>query len=292
MNKISIRFWNDREVRAVWDDENSKWWFSVLDIVGVLNDQDDYEKNRNYWKYLKAKLKKENNQLGSVTTQFKLTAPDGKKRLSNVMDYNQIIELAKNFPNARSAKFIEWFTYSDETIDGKSKSKAYALFESGMIENIEVGTINGLKQIHAYLFGGLYDFAGKIRTKTISKGDFTFCLAQYLNEALANIDKMSENSFDEIVDKYVEMNVAHPFMEGNGRSTRIWLDLILKKRFKKCVDWSKIGKKEYLQAMVESHSDSTKIRALLKNALTDKIDDREMFMKGIDYSYYYEEAEE
>ena len=132
----------------------------------------------------------------------------------------------------------------------------------------------------------------RIRTKTISKGDFTFCLAQYLNEALANIDKMSENSFDEIVDKYVEMNVAHPFMEGNGRSTRIWLDLILKKRLKKCVDWSKIGKKEYLQAMVESRSDSTKIRKLLKNALTDKIDDREMFMKGIDYSYYYEEAEE
>lgn len=128
MSKVSIRFFNDREVRAIWDDEKSKWWFSVLDIVGVLNDQDDYEKNRNYWKYLKAKLKKEGNQLGSVTTQFKLTAPDGKKRLSNVMDYNQIIELAKNFPNTKSAKFIEWFTYSDETIDGKSKTKAYALF--------------------------------------------------------------------------------------------------------------------------------------------------------------------
>lgn len=133
MSKVSIRFFNDREVRAIWDDENSKWWFSVLDIVGVLNDQDDYEKNRNYWKYLKAKLKKEGNQLGSVTTQFKLTAPDGKKRLSNVMDYNQIIELAKNFPNTKSAKFIEWFTYSDETIDSKSKTKAYTLFESGMI---------------------------------------------------------------------------------------------------------------------------------------------------------------
>ena len=153
MSKISIRFFNDREVRAVWDEENAKWWFSVLDVVGVLNEQNDYEKNRNYWKYLKAKLKKEGNQLGSVTTQFKLTAPDGKKRLSNVMDYNQVIELAKNFPNTKSTKFIEWFTYSDETIDGKSKTKAYALFESSLLSNIEVGTVNGLKQIHAYLFG-------------------------------------------------------------------------------------------------------------------------------------------
>lgn len=133
MEKISIRFFNDREVRAVWDEKNSKWWFSVLDIIGVLNVQDDYEKNRNYWKYLKAKLKKENNQLGSVTTQFKLTAPDGKKRLSNVMDYNQVIELAKNIPNNKSADFIQWFTYSDETIDGKSKSKAYVLFESSLV---------------------------------------------------------------------------------------------------------------------------------------------------------------
>ena len=168
-NKISIRFFNDQEVRAVWDEENSKWWFSVLDIVGVLNEQSEYEKNRNYWKYLKTKLKKEHNQLGSVTTQFKLTAPDGKKRLSNVMDYNQVIELAQNFPNNKSAPFIQWFTYSDDTIDGKSKTKAYALFESSLFDSIEIGTVNGLKQIHAYLFGGLYEFAGKIRTVNISK---------------------------------------------------------------------------------------------------------------------------
>ena len=292
MSKISIRFFNDREVRAVWDEENSKWWFSVLDVVGVLNDQSDYEKNRNYWKYLKAKLKKEGNQLGSVTTQFKLTAPDGKKRLSNVMDYNQVIELAKNFPNTKSTKFIEWFTYSDETIDGKSKTKAYALFESSLLSNIEVGTVNGLKQIHAYLFGGLYDFAGKIRTVNISKGGFQFALAQYLPETLNKIEKMNESSFEEIADKYVEMNIAHPFREGNGRSTRIWLDLILKKNLKQCIDWSKINKKDYLRAMEESAVDSTRIKELLQNALTDKIDDREMFMKGIDYSYYYEEVEE
>lgn len=291
MEKVSIRFFNDREVRAVWDEKNSKWWFSVLDVVGVLNGQDNYEKNRNYWKYLKAKLKKENNQLGSVTTQFKLTAPDGKKRLSNVMDYNQIIELAKNFPNNKSAPFIQWFTYSDESIDGKSKTKAYALFESSLLENIEVGTINGLKQIHAYLFGGLYDFAGKIRTVNISKGGFKFASAEFLPQTLEQIEKMSEKNFDEITDKYIEMNIAHPFREGNGRTTRIWLDLILKRSLKLCVDWSKINKKDYLSAMEESVVDSSKIKTLLQNALTDKINDREMFMKGIDYSYYYEESE-
>lgn len=291
MSKVSICFFNDREVRAIWDDEKSKWWFSVLDIVGVLNDQDDYEKNRNYWKYLKAKLKKEGNQLGSVTTQFKLTAPDGKKRLSNVMDYNQIIKLAKNFPNTKSAKFIEWFTSSDETIDGKSKTKAYALFESGMIENIEVGTTKGLQQIHAYLFGGLYDFAGQIRTVNISKGGFQFTMAQFLPETLQKIEVMPETDFEKIAEKYIEMNIAHPFREGNGRTTRICLDLILKNRLKRCIDWSKINKKEYLSAMEQSVTDDSLIKKLLKNALTDKINDREMFMKGIDYSYYYEEAE-
>ena len=290
-NKISIRFFNDKEVRAIWDEENSKWWFSVLDIVGVLNAQDDYEKNRNYWKYLKAKLKKENNQLGSVTTQFKLTAPYGKKRLSNVMDYSQVIELAKNFPNNKSAPFIQWFTYSDETVDAKSKTKAYALFESSLLDSIEIGTVNGLKQIHGYLFGGLYDFAGKIRTVNISKGGFKFAAAEFLPETLDQIEKMSEDSFDQIIDKYVEMNVAHPFREGNGRTTRIWLDLILKRSLKKCVVWSQINKKDYLEAMEQSVLDSTKIKFLIQNALTDKINDREMFMKGIDYSYYYEEAE-
>ena len=146
-----------------------------------------------------------------------------------------------------------------------------------------------MQQIHAYLFGGLYDFAGKIRTKTISKGGFTFCLAQYLQQSLQDIDRMPENTFDEIVSKYIEMNIAHPFMEGNGRSTRIWLDLILKKRLKQCVDWSRINKNDYLRAMEQSGADSTAIKQLLAGALTNKIDDRELFMKGIDYSYYYEE---
>ena len=287
--KISIRFFNDREVRAIWDEENSKWWFSVLDIIGVLNDQDNYEKNRNYWKYLKTKLKKEEPQLVSATNQLKLTAADGKKYKADVMDNDGIIALAKSFPNNKSVPFVQWFTNSDETIDGKSKSKAYALFESSLLDAIEVGTINGLKQIHAYIFGGLYDFAGIIRTVNISKGGFKFAMAEYLSETLDKIEKMPETTFDQIADKYVEMNVAHPFREGNGRTTRIWLDLILKRSLKKCVDWSQIDKKAYLSAMEESVIDSTKIKTLLQNALTDKINDRETFMKGIDYSYYYEE---
>lgn len=292
MNKVSIRFFDDKEVRAVWDDEKAKWWFSVLDIIGVLRGDDDYKKNRNYWKFLKTKLKKENSELVSAANQLKLTAADGKKYLTDTFDYDGIIELAKNFPSKQANRFIEWFTYSDETIDGKSKSKAYALFDSSLLATIEVGTVKGLQQIHGYLFGGLYDFAGQIRTLNIAKSGFQFAMARYLPETLKQIEEMPESTFEAIVDKYAEMNVAHPFMEGNGRSTRIWLDLILKKNQKLCVDWSKINKKEYLAAMEKSVTDVAPIKALLQSALTDRINDREMFMKGIDYSYYYEQVDE
>ena len=159
------------------------------------------------------------------------------------------------------------------------------------METLKPGTVKSLQQIHAYLFGGLYDFAGKIRTKTISKGNTLFCLAEHLHNYLQIVEKMPESNFEEIIDKYVEMNAAHPFMEGNGRSTRIWLDLILKKRLGLCVDWSKVEKKEYLNTMIESQTDSTPIKQLLQQALTDKINDRETFMKGIDYSYYYEQED-
>ena len=289
--KISIRFFDDREVRAIWDEENNKWWFSVLDIVASLTDQDDYNKTRNYWKYLKAKLKREGNELVSATNQLKLEAKDGKRYLTDTLDYDGIIALGKQFPSTKANRFIEWFTYSDETIDGKSKIKAYALFESSLIDSIEVGTTKGLQQIHAYLFGGLYDFAGQIRRKNISKGGFQFASAQFLDSTLKQIEQMPQNTFDEIVEKYVEMNIAHPFMEGNGRSTRIWLDMMLKQNLKLCVDWSKINKNDYMKAMKKSASNSETLNVLLKNALTDEINSREMFMKGIDYSYYYEENE-
>ncbi|TRX43158.1 protein adenylyltransferase Fic [Flavobacterium restrictum] len=291
MSKVSIRFFDDREVRAVWDDENSKWRFSVLDIIAVLRNQDDYTKNRNYWKYLKAKLKKENSELVSSTTQLKLVANDGKRYLTDMLDYEGIITLGKEFPSKTANRFIDWFTYSPESIDGKSKTKAYALFETSFSDSIEVGTAKGLQQIHAYIFGGLYDFAGQIRTKNIAKGGYRFEYANYLNSTLLQIDTMPETNFDEIVEKYVAMNKAHPFMEGNGRSTRIWLDLILKKQLKKCVDWSKISKTNYMNAMIISSVDSSVLNSLLKTALTTDIKSREMYMKGIDYSYYYEENE-
>ncbi len=287
--KISIRFFDDREVRAVWDEQNAKWWFSVLDIVALLTDQDDYTKIRNYWKYLKAKLKKENSELVSATTQLKLLASDGKQYLTDMLDYTGIIALGKEFPSKKANRFMEWFTYSDESIDGKSKTKAYAMFESSFINSIEVGTTKGLQQIHAYLFGGLYDFAGQIRQNNISKGGFQFAVSRFLGDTLKQIEAMPETTFDEIVNKYVEINIAHPFIEGNGRSARIWLDLILKKRLRKCVDWSKISKRDYMNAMMLSPTKSSVLKTLLNNALTTKTNDREMFMKGIDCSYYYEE---
>ena len=273
----------------MWDDATSKWWFSVLDIVAVLRGEGDYEKNRNYWKYLKAKLKREGHEVGSATTHLKMVAPDGKQYQTNVLDYDGVIALGKVFPAVSANRFIEWFTYSDQTIDGKSKQKAYALFESGMIEAIEVGTVKGLQQIHGYLFGGLYDFAGQIREVNISKGGFSFAHARFLPQTLQTIEKMPETTAKEIIAKYVEMNVAHPFREGNGRATRIWLDLMLKKNLAKCVDWSKIEKRAYLSAMVASVANADSITKLLETALTDRVDDREMFMKGIDYSYHYEE---
>lgn len=291
VQKISIRFFDDREVRAVWDEEGAKWWFSVLDIVGVLNAQDDYAKNRNYWKYLKTKLRNEGNEVVSSTNQLKLLAPDGKRRLTDVLDNAGVIALAKSFPNNKASRFIEWFTNSDESIDGKSRSKAYALFESSLIDSIEVGTVKGLQQIHAYLFGGLYDFAGQIRTVNIAKAGFQFAMAQYLGQTLADVERMPEDSFENIIDKYVEMNVAHPFREGNGRATRIWLDLMLKKNLQLCIDWSQVDKRKYLKAMTRSVADATAITDLLRPALTDKINDRDTFMKGIDYSYYYEQED-
>ncbi len=169
-----------------------------------------------------------------------------------------------------------------------SKKRAIELFEKGILDSLEEGKFSSLSAIHKYLFGDIYDFAGEVRTVNISKGNFRFAPLMYLDAALANIEKMPENNFDEIVEKYVEMNVAHPFREGNGRSTRIWLDLMLKKRIGKVVDWSKIDKEDYLLAMERSPIKDIEIKHLLINALTSEINNREVYMKGIDHSYYYE----
>lgn len=169
-----------------------------------------------------------------------------------------------------------------------SKKKAIILFESGMLASIEAGTFASLKEIHKHLFEDIYDFAGEIRTVNIAKGNFRFAPLMYLEAALTNIDKMPQSNFDEIIEKYVEMNIAHPFREGNGRSTRIWLDCILKKEIGKVVDWSKVDKEDYLLAMERSPIRDIEIKHILKNALTDDIHSREVYMKGIDHSYYYE----
>lgn len=288
MPKISIRFYNDREVRAIWDEEKSKWWFSAVDIVAAITES---PRPRVYWGTVKSRLKTKNPQLYSKCIQLKLTAADGKNYATDCYIQDDITELVKAIPSKRSTDFLDWFTYSDNTIDGQSLKKAYLLYESGLLNTMEPGSVKCLQQIHAYLFGGLYDFAGQIRTVNIAKGGFQFAMAQFLPQTLATIEQMPETTFKEIADKYVEMNIAHPFREGNGRATRIWLDLILKKQLQKCVDWSKIDKNDYLNAMRKSVADSSDIKRLLQSALTNKINDRETFMKGIDYSYYYEQEE-
>ena len=169
-----------------------------------------------------------------------------------------------------------------------SKQKAKQLFDSGDINQVQVGTFAGLAFIHAYLFGDIYDFAGKVRDVNIAKGETAFARVMYLVASLKHIEKMPQSSFDEIIEKYVEMNMAHPFREGNGRATRIWLDLILKSEIKQVIDWNRVDKEEYLSAMQRSPVKDVEIKALLKQALTDKIDDRALFMNGIDVSYFYE----
>ena len=169
-----------------------------------------------------------------------------------------------------------------------SKKKALELFETGLLDSLEAGKFSTLKTIHKHLFGEIYDFAGELRTVNLAKGNFRFAPVMYLQAALENIDKMPQSTFDEIVEKYVEMNIAHPFREGNGRSTRIWLDLILKAELRKVIDWSKVDKEDYLLAMERSPIKDIEIKHLLKAALTNEVDSREVYMKGIDHSYYYE----
>ena len=281
MQKTSIRFFEDIPVRAVWDEESSKWWFCAVDIAEALTKS---KNPRVYW----ATVKRRNAELFANCKQLKLKARDGKYYNTDVVDEQGLNTVIALIPGKKSEVFSRWMKNLETSLDEKSKQKAYELFESGFINNIEVGTAKGLQQIHGYIFGGLYDFAGQIRTVNIAKGGFAFAPALYLDGALSHIEKMPESTLEEIVKKYVEMNVAHPFMEGNGRSTRIWLDLILKKNLKKCVDWSLIDKREYLSAMRESVDDPSDIYELIKKALTDDIHNREIIMKGIDYSYYFE----
>lgn len=282
--KTSIRYFNDTPIRSRWDEKNNKWWYSTTDVIIALTET---KNARKYWNTFKSR----HSELYKKCIQIKLTAADGKQYLSDVLDEEGISLLLHSLSSSHTLDFAKWVKGLANPIDEQSRAKAYELFDNGLLDSIDVGKTSGLQQIHSYLFSGIYAFAGKIRSQNISKGGFTFANAMVLSDIFKKIDGMKEDTFDDILDKYVEMNIAHPFLEGNGRSTRIWLDLMLKKRLKQSVDWSKIDKKEYLEAMVASPFDATKIKDLIFGALTSDIDSHEIFMKGIDYSYYYEEVE-
>ena len=284
MIKHSIRYFNNKPVRAVWDNDNSMWWYSAVDFISILVDPNS---PRRYWNNVKVR----NSELSPFCGQLKLFAVDGKKYLSDVINEEGVRLLLTIIPTKYKKAILDWIKGLLDPIDEQSKKKAYDFYKTELIEKEEIGKTVALQKIHAYLFEGLYPFAGKIRTKTISKGGFVFANGDFLPQVLKDIDKMPDDTFPKIVDKYVEMNIAHPFMEGNGRSTRIWLDLLLKERLKKCIDWSKIEKNDYLSAMKDSPVNPKPIFDLLNRALTNDINNREIFMKGIDYSYYYEEEE-
>ena len=282
MIKHPIRYFNNKPVRAVWDNVDSLWWYSAVDFITILVEPNS---PRRYWNNVKVR----NPELSPFCGQLKLYADDGKKYLSDVINEEGVRLLLTIIPSKYKKAIQDWIKGLLDPIDEQSKKKAYDFYKTELVEEDEIGKTVALQKIHAYLFEGLYPFAGKIRTKTISKGGFIFANGDFILEVLKDIDKLPDNTFDEIVDKYIEMNIAHPFMEGNGRATRIWLDLLLKNRLKKCVDWSKIDKDEYLSAMKASPVNPKPIFILLKEALTNDINNRDIFMKGIDYSYYYEE---
>lgn len=282
--KTSIRYFNKKPVRSRWDDESSSWLVCAIDLIGAVATTSN---PRIYW----YAIKRRNAELSTNCKQVKMTASDGKQYATDCLTTKGIDCLLDVLPGKQRAILKDWVKGNNDPFDERSKKKAYDLFESGIIHDIEIGTTKGLQQIHSYLFDGLYDFAGKIRNKNISKGGFMFANALYLPEVLKKTDDMPEKTIQQIVDKYVEMNVAHPFMEGNGRATRIWLDQILIRSLRKCVDWSKIDKIDYLEAMRVSPSDPSKIFKLISESLTDDFDNRALIIKGIDYSYYYEEME-
>ena len=284
IEKTSIRFFNNKKVRARYDIKLNKWYYASSDIISSLMDTNNARK---YWNTFKNR----HNEIKKYVKEIKLTADDGKIYLTDSLDEEGVKLLLSLIKTKDSDYFYKWIKGLANPVDEESRLRAYELYDNKLLLNLEPGKTESLKKIHEYLFKDLYDFAGIIRTKNIKKGNFAFANQMYLNDILNDIDNKKDNTFDEIIDKYIDTNIAHPFMEGNGRSMRIWLDLLLIKRLNKCIDWSKIDKKEYLNAMEESVLNDKTIKELLNNALIDYTNDRETFIKGIDYSYYYEETE-
>jgi cell filamentation protein len=284
MRKTSVRYFEGTPVRALWDQRKAAWLYAASDLVAAFWKS---KNPRQHWNV----MKKRHPELLPFVTPARLRGADGKHYLTDTLDEAGLRQLLFGLHAGKREGVEKWLQGRNDPLDEKSKERAYELFASPLVNDFEVGTSQGLQQIHSYLFGGLYSFAGKIRTMTISKGGFTFANGDYLPATLKGIDEMPDTDFDEIVTKYVEMNIAHPFLEGNGRATRIWLDLLLKKRLGVVVDWARIDKKAYLTAMEASPFQAQPIHDLLQNALTKDIASRETFIKGIDYSYYYEEED-
>lgn len=282
MIKTSIRYFNGKPVRAIWVNDQYEWRYSATDLVSILAET---KSPRIYWNA----LKRRHPELLMFCLQLKLTASDGKKYNTDTLSEKGIRKLLLMIPSKNRIALQQWLNGLYDPLDEQSKKRAYEIIDADIVDTEEVGQTISLQKIHAYLFEGLYDFAGKIRTKTISKGGFTFANGAFLPNTLKTIDVMPESTLEEIVNKYVEMNIAHPFLEGNGRATRIWLDYILKKNLQVVVDWSKIEKKDYLNAMKMSPANVAKIFEIIERSLTKDVDNRELFLKGIDYSYYYEE---
>ncbi len=220
-----------------------------------------------------------------------MTSSDHKSYLTDCISIECINYLITILPKVDTSLFNKWIKGLSDPLDEQSKIRAYELYDNNLLNDIEIGTIEGLKQIHGYLFDGLYTHAGKIRDRNISKDGFIFANYQYFDEILKNIENMKDDTVNDIIDKYVELNIAHPFLEGNGRAGRIWINQLLINRVNKAVDWQKISKEDYLYAMRKSPTDTNKIKRLIKSALTDNYDSKSFFMKGIDYSYYYEDVD-
>ncbi|MCQ2794814.1 MAG: Fic family protein [Bacilli bacterium] len=282
--KTSIRYYNSKPVRARWNQATSEWFLCAVDLIKAAISTDN---PRKYWYALKSR----NHELSTNCRQLKLKAADGKAYDTDCLTSDGVKILIEILPHSQRKNLQEWLSGGNDPLDQESKKKAIELVTSNLIKDIEVGTTEGLQQIHAFIFAGLYDFAGKIRRKNISKDGFVFANVLYLKDTLKKIDKMPEDNLKKIIDKYVEMNIAHPFMEGNGRATRIWLDQILIKNLKQCVDWSKISKENYFKAMKVSPTNAKPIFNLVNQALTKDFVNRKLIIKGIDYSYYYEDVE-
>ena len=283
MIKDNIRLFLNKPIRAIWDNETLKWWYSSTDVLFALTNSTN---PRVYWNAVKNR----NPELSTYCRQLKLYANDGKKYLSDVIDEKGIKKLGHILPCKNNKEFEKWLYGNLDSFDEQSKKKALDLFESSILDLSYVGKTELLQQIHGYLYEGLYSFAGQIRTETITEGELLFAKADFLPRILNEIDEMPDSTFSEIVDKYVEIITAHPFLKGNGRSIRIWLDLLLKERINKCIDWTKIEKDDYLSAINASLFNPKLIFNLLENALTDDINNRELFIKGIDHSYHYDET--